>query len=236
MQRRSAHPSDRGATRGGSRRRTAARLPRLEIVGYWFHELAPDDLPLPQRLVRRWRANDRVLVLAYLRGGCTLVRYRAAARCRFAGCAQDVGRRDLTDGVFVWPEGLAHHVECHGVRLPAHVVAHVRTRRGVVPRFVLPALRAGLHDAGPWRRWARRQGACVDLRGWRRPAPAFARRLAHALERHHGPLGPVTVLLCRQRTRAVVARLANGALLVAQPRRGGSVRRLAGWHQWPMRR
>ncbi len=206
------------------------------MLGYWFHELAPDDLPLPQRLVRRSRATDRELVLRYLRGGRTLVRYGAAARCRFADCASAVGRRELTDGVFVWPEGLAHYVACHDVRLPAHFVAHVRARRGLVQPFVLPALRPALYDARPWRRWARAQRACADLRRWRRPTPAFARRLAAALERHHGPLGPLTVLLCRARTETVVARLANGVLLVAQPVRGGRARRLAGWLEWPVRR
>jgi hypothetical protein len=203
------------------------------MIGYWFHELAPDDLPLPQRLVGRWRASDRALALRYLRGGRTLVRYGAAARCRFDGCGQAVGRRELTDGTFVWPEGLAHYVERHGVRLPAHVVALARQRRGIVPPFVLPALRRALYDGRPWRRWAREQRACVDLRGWRPPTAAFARRLAAALVRHHGPLGSLTVLLCRTRTREVVARLATGELLVAQPRRGGRLRRLVGWHDWP---
>jgi hypothetical protein len=206
------------------------------MVGYWFHELAPDDLPLPPRLVRRWSPRDRALVLRYLRGGRTLVRYGAAARCRFADCAQEVGRRELTDGVFVWPEGLAHYVAKHGVRLPARLVTHVRARGGTVPRFVLPALRPGIYDARPWRRWARGQRASVDLRGWRPPSAAFARRLAAALQRHHGPLGALTVLLCRKRTREVVARLADGSLLVAQPRRGGRTRRLAGWNEWPVRR
>jgi hypothetical protein len=206
------------------------------MVGYWFHELAPDDLPLPQRLVRKRSATERDLLLPYLHGGRTLVRYRAAARCRFADCARDVGHRELTDGVFVWPEGLAHYVAEHGVRLPAHAVAHMRRRRGVVPPLVLPALREALYDARPWCRWARSRRACVDLRGWRPPTPAFARRLATALTRHHGPLARPVVLLCRARTREVVARLADGSLLVAQPRRGGRVRPLAGWHEWPARR
>jgi len=36
-----------------------------------------------------------------------------------------LGRSDMTDGVYVWPEGLAHYVEHHNVRLPHQFVQHV---------------------------------------------------------------------------------------------------------------
>lgn len=39
-----------------------------------------------------------------------------------------MGHRDLTDGVYVWPEGLAHYVKAHAVRLPDDFLAHVRTQ------------------------------------------------------------------------------------------------------------
>jgi hypothetical protein len=32
----------------------------------------------------------------------------------------------MTDGVYCWPEGLAHYINEHDVRLPAEFVAHVR--------------------------------------------------------------------------------------------------------------
>lgn len=42
--------------------------------------------------------------------------------CRI--CGQANGSAELTHGVrFVWPEGLAHYVEAHDVRLPAEVTA-----------------------------------------------------------------------------------------------------------------
>jgi hypothetical protein len=34
------------------------------------------------------------------------------------------GAAELSDGRFLWPEGLAHYVECHGVRPPHEFVAH----------------------------------------------------------------------------------------------------------------
>lgn len=42
-----------------------------------------------------------------------------------AGSHGALGRSDMTDGVYVWPEGLAHYVEHHNVRLPHQFVQHV---------------------------------------------------------------------------------------------------------------
>lgn len=49
-----------------------------------------------------------------------------AASCRL--CDAPNGCAEITDGrQLVWPEGLAHYVEAHGVRLPAKVVELMRT-------------------------------------------------------------------------------------------------------------
>lgn len=204
---------------------------RLEGLGFWFHELAPDDLPLPQRLVGRWRASERTAVLAWLRGGRRVVRYPTASWCRFACGARAMGRSDLTDGTFVWPEGLAHYVERHRVRLPSRFVAHVLARAGERPRFRVPAPRFGLYDLAPWRRWARAAGACLDLRGWRRPDAVAAARIAAALGLADGD---VVVLVGSRPRRAVVHRL-GGPLVVHALAGANRPRRLAGWHRWPAR-
>jgi hypothetical protein len=36
-----------------------------------------------------------------------------------------MGSRDLTDGTWVWPQGLAHYVEVHNVMLPQEFIDHV---------------------------------------------------------------------------------------------------------------
>ncbi|MFT5048691.1 MAG: hypothetical protein ACI8QZ_000078 [Chlamydiales bacterium] len=38
-----------------------------------------------------------------------------------------MGSRCLTDGEWVWPEGLAHYVEAHHVRLPDEFLGWMRT-------------------------------------------------------------------------------------------------------------
>ena len=32
----------------------------------------------------------------------------------------------MTDGVWLWPEGLYHYVEDHNVRLPKEFISHIR--------------------------------------------------------------------------------------------------------------
>lgn len=55
-------------------------------------------------------------VLAFVRGGMVESFELAAAPCRFRGCRAPAAVRGcatLTDGVIVWPEGLAHYIEDH---------------------------------------------------------------------------------------------------------------------------
>ena len=108
---------------GGSR-----RAPK-EIAAR--RELPPNPLPHPAWLV--WAGWDPVElsgVLAYLRAGQEWIQFRGWSYCRFeCGIAPSaLGDRDLTDGVWVWPEGLAHYVEKHFVRLPDEFIDHVRSQ------------------------------------------------------------------------------------------------------------
>jgi len=38
------------------------------------------------------------------------------------------GAVEYTDGMYVWPEGLAHYIHDHAVRLPEELVRHARER------------------------------------------------------------------------------------------------------------
>ena len=50
----------------------------------------------------------------------------ATPTCRL--CGRSNGDATLADDAYQWPEGLAHYVEAHAVRLPVEFVAHVRRR------------------------------------------------------------------------------------------------------------
>lgn len=71
-----------------------------------------------------WDDDERIDVVHHLEHGLVTRAYMGSSRCRF--CDSAIGNLELTDGTFVWPEGLAHYVKEHGVRLPAEFVAHVQ--------------------------------------------------------------------------------------------------------------
>src|SRR5262245_56163586 len=87
----------------------------LKAVGYWLSsDSQDDDLPDPRLLVRKnWCRGEKTLILSYLKSGSTFARWRGFSYCRFRCGAPyaEIGSRCLTDGIWVWPEGLAHYLK-----------------------------------------------------------------------------------------------------------------------------
>jgi len=112
----------------------------LQAIGFW-------RIGQPGDAAKRWRADPKIIVairgaqppdpalLAYLRGGHPLSSYRMYSSCRFKCGVRDsvLGDTDLIDGIWVWPEGLVHYVEAHGVALPEEFVDCARAHHGIVP-------------------------------------------------------------------------------------------------------
>jgi predicted component of type VI protein secretion system len=72
-----------------------------------------------------------------------------------------LGSADLTDGDWLWPEGLAHYIDSHSVCLPDEFVETMRSRCWQVPETLQAETLAGLlGHSGPfgdlsfWRAWA----------------------------------------------------------------------------------
>jgi hypothetical protein len=134
-------------------------------------------LPNPACLVwAGWGPAELPGVLAYLRAGQEWIRFNGWSYCRF-GCGIDpiaLGDRDLTDGVWVWPEGLAHYVETHSVRLPDEFIDHMRSQGWRVPtesiiRWVeLAAADRPEVDFTFWIAWSRRMAVSVPPSGRKR--------------------------------------------------------------------
>ncbi|MBL8753433.1 MAG: hypothetical protein JNK15_09045 [Planctomycetes bacterium] len=204
-------------------------MQRLEVLGHWFSPFAPWTLPRPQALVGGWRPAERDAVLRYLRAGKVLVRYPEASFCRFDCGETALGTSDLTDGRHVWPEGLAHYVECHDVRLPESFVAHVVAAGGEVAPFRLPKATFGLYDRGPWLAWSAEQNASPDLVGFEVPDEEVQERIARDL----AGVAYDAILLCRGSTREVVLAVGGGLELRHVQAGGRAPRRFAGWHEWP---
>jgi len=92
--------------------------------GYW-RSLHASVLPDPAWFVdASWAADERQRVAAYLSKGHVFRYWMGVSWCRFR-CGISLGAMgagDLTDGTYCWPEGLAHYILEHNLRLPAEVV------------------------------------------------------------------------------------------------------------------
>jgi hypothetical protein len=142
----------------------------LHGIGFFISSLRDDELPAPQELVG---PDSRLNIVAdYLDGGVICERYRGVSWCRFDCGESQMGSCDLTDGVWLWPEGLSHYLRIHSVRLPEVFVAHALAGRPYMG--VAEATPIDLHV---WTEWSRAQ-RCDTLRESLRAAQQEDARLA----------------------------------------------------------
>lgn len=98
----------------------------LAYVGN-FVELGYDHPQAPSLAALRGRRGlqHKEQVLAYLRGGVTLV-YSPGRDDDVLDPAQSAGSASIaTDGVYAWPRTLAYYVEAYDVELPAAFEEHM---------------------------------------------------------------------------------------------------------------
>jgi hypothetical protein len=92
----------------------------------------PLELPDPREFIdTHWLDTQQgkmefKAVLAHLSAGTRQDAYFGYHTCLL--CGQDAGYQDLTDGVYVWPEGYAHYVQEHGVKPPQDFIDHVLSK------------------------------------------------------------------------------------------------------------
>lgn len=171
----------------------------LNGIGYWITSIADEKLPAPQELVGAMPIEQRERLAKYLSEGMRYETYLGYSWCRF-GCgigATRMGASDLTDTLWVWPEGLAHYVREHGVLLPEDFVQQALSRGTPV----VPGWSCDESDAKPpepmgteyWERWAsarRSPQLLEDLRAGslaaRRYSKAKREEEIAALERDQG--------------------------------------------------
>jgi hypothetical protein len=140
----------------------------MKLIGYWAGRVSPTELPLPQELVGELSASVRAAVCEYLANGEVYETYRGHSWCRFyCGVINEkMGGRELTDGEWIWPDGLVHYVRAHSVVLPEEFIACATSGRKPIGRwFKRPA------SLDFWINWAR------NLR-----LPNLRKRLEEALD------------------------------------------------------
>ena len=114
---------------------------RVKAIGYWIDDGRP-DLPDPSDFIDAdWVAAERQAVANYLNAGRPQSTGSGCSLCRICGLSN--GFEEFTDGTYLWPEGLAHYVADHSVRLPGEVVRHALSSND-------PVHDVGLVDTSWW--------------------------------------------------------------------------------------
>ncbi len=124
-------------------------LPMLHGIGFFIRSLRDAEFPAPQELVVE---DSRLLAVAdYLDQGLVFEHYRGFSWCRVCRCdSGDMGSKDLTDGVWLWPEGLSHYLRRHSVGLPEDFIGHALAQSSLS----LPDS-AEVTDYTRWIEWSR---------------------------------------------------------------------------------
>lgn len=91
-------------------------------IGYWRADNAPEWPEVTAFVDESWSGDERNTVSAYLRSGTVVRHFMGLSPCRI--CGEPNGSIEFSDGMFIWPEGLAHYIDDHAVRLPQRVVEH----------------------------------------------------------------------------------------------------------------
>lgn len=116
-------------------------------MGFWSTRPG-DGLPDPATLVSKsWETKRRELIGSYLKNGSVLAEDDELAICRL--CEESCGYRERTDGVWRWPEGLAHYVTRHGVKLPPELVEHMAQQGFKPPQVNIARLKEQLAPTDP---------------------------------------------------------------------------------------
>lgn len=77
----------------------------LVRIGLWRGDQAPDWPDARWFIDAGWDPTEREVVAEYLRRGVIARAYLGMSACRLCGAA--MGTLELSDGTFLWPEGLA---------------------------------------------------------------------------------------------------------------------------------
>lgn len=97
--------------------------PTLIAIGLWYSELEP-YYPHPKGFIdKSWDKEIKQPIITRLKASYPLpYPYAGKSWCRFSCGETEMGNRDYSDGIYLFPEGLVHYLEQHNLKLPNEVV------------------------------------------------------------------------------------------------------------------
>src|SRR5688500_6081646 len=96
-----------------------AHFRNMDVIGYWITDLTDEVFCAPQEVVGFLPQDVRTELVNYLNAGTVVVPRMqfGFSWCRFfcGANGRTMGNKELSDGSWIWPEGLSHYVQAHGV-------------------------------------------------------------------------------------------------------------------------
>lgn len=109
----------------------------VKAIGFWKSEDEP-HFPHPKTFqIEDWNLEERARVIKHLKNGETIRYSRGSSWCRFHCGEKNMGSADLTDGYYLYPEGLVHYLEKHQVKLPQEFITHVLNYQPISSKYNL---------------------------------------------------------------------------------------------------
>jgi hypothetical protein len=104
-------------------------MKELFLVGFWENREKNNGFIHPECLINNNLSESlKYKIISYLRSKNILLPYAGYSYCRFADGPSDelMGCCDITDGFWVWPEGLPVYIEKYNIHLPKDFIDHMR--------------------------------------------------------------------------------------------------------------
>ena len=137
----------------------------LKLIGYWQQEFKGPyddeyDWPHPKYLTNEaWEKANRQQIVQYLQNGVWVYEELGFSYCRFEPDLDNrlMGCKELTDGEWIWPEGLAHYIEKHSVILPDEFIETLKRNHFQIPEGLNPSdLEKEEVDLTFWDNWCKK--------------------------------------------------------------------------------
>lgn len=101
----------------------------LVKLGFWYEYDFPNGMD-PKLIVNYpWDSNNKLKFINYLKGAYKMGDYCGYSWCRITGKSGiEFGCSDMTDGIFIWPEGFVLYLERYNIELPEYFTKSVMAR------------------------------------------------------------------------------------------------------------
>jgi len=98
----------------------------INMIGFWPPEFT--DSP-PYFILDKTNEYDREGMISYLESGFKIIDWFGYSFCRFncGTSGMEMGVYDVTDGEWVWPQGLIHYIDKHNIDLPVEFISKVKS-------------------------------------------------------------------------------------------------------------